>query len=223
MPRVSRIVVEDHPHHITQRGNYKQIIFAGEKDYKFYLERLNEYTNKYKLSILAYCLMPNHVHFVAIPVEKDSLAKTFNACHMRYAHYFNKIKHLIGHLWQGRFYSCVLDEKHLYSAIRYVENNPVRAKLVNKAWEWKWSSARDHVLKEGKSILALADAGKLIEITDWKAYLTQEEDKEEIKEIRAKTLTGRPLGGDVFIAKLEKLFGKRLKALPRGRPMKAQN
>ena len=121
MPRIARIVATDYPHHITQRGNYRQTVFTKDTDYKFYLERLNEYRSKYKLSILAYCLMPNHVHFVASPKNEDSLAKTFNACHMRHAHYFNKRNRLTGHLWQGRFYSCVLDDNHLYATVRYVE------------------------------------------------------------------------------------------------------
>jgi len=220
MPRIARVVAVDYPHHITQRGNYRQRVFAKDSDYKFYLERLNEYHSKYKLSILAYCLMPNHVHFVAIPKNEDSLAKTFNASHMRYAHYFNKKSCLTGHLWQGRFYSCVLDDNHLYATVQYVENNPVRAKLVKTAWNWNWSSAKEHALKEERGILSLTDVNKFMEIDNWKSYLSQKEDKETRNSIRKNTLTGRPLGSDIFITKLEKLFGKRLKALPHGRPKK---
>lgn len=219
MPRIARIVATDFPHHITQRGNYKQTVFVSHKDYKFYLGRLNEYCKKYKLSILCYCLMPNHVHYVAIPREEDSLAKTFNTCHMRYAHYFNKKNNVTGHLWQGRFFSCVLDDTHLYAAIRYVENNPVRAKLVKKPEEWEWSSVREH-LKKAKGPLSLIDVNDFIDIRNWKEYLAQEEEEDIIKKIRANTLTGRPLGDDAFIMKLENVFGRRLKALPRGRPKK---
>jgi len=207
MPRIARI----------QRGNYKQTVFNKDIDYKFYIECLNEYCEKYKLSVLAYCLMPNHVHFIVIPENEDSLSKTFNSCHMRYAHYFNKKNNLTGHLWQGRFYSCVLDDKHLYSAVRYIENNPLRAKLVEKAYNWNWSSAKEHINNE-KSSLSLVDIAKFMEIDDWKAYLFQKEEEEVIKKIRANTLTGRPSGNDTFIEELEKTFGKRLKALPHGRP-----
>lgn len=218
MPRVARIVVEGYPHHITQRGNYRQTVFSGSKDYRFYLDRLNEYLERYELSVLAYCLMPNHVHFVAIPEEKDSMAKTFNACHMRYAHYFNKKNGVTGHLWQGRFYSCVLDDAHLYAAIRYVENNPVRAGLVKRAWDWEWSSAREHVLKKRDGKVKLRELKVFIEITDWETYLTQEDKTSEIEAIRKHTLTGRPLGRESFVSGLENRFGKRLRALPRGRP-----
>jgi len=219
MPRIARIVAEDYPHHITQRGNYKQIVFFEDRDYKFYLERLSVYCEKYKLSILAYCLMPNHVHFIAIPKQKDSLAKTFNACHMRYAHYYNRKNDLIGHLWQGRFYSCILDEKHLRAAVRYIENNPVRAKLVDGASQWNWSSAKEHLNKE-KGMIRLADISQFLEVEDWKKYLLHEEERKIIKRIRANTLTGRPLGNEVFIEKLETIFGKRLRPLAHGRPRK---
>ena len=219
MPRIARIVVPGHPHHITQRGNYRQTVFVKDTDYAFYLQRLNEYIVRHKLSILAYCLMPNHVHFVCIPEHEHSLARTLNACHMRYAHYFNKKRRLTGHLWQGRFYSCVLDDDHFYAAVRYIENNPVRAKLVKKPYEWKWSSAQDHQ-GEGRGILSLADINHFMEVDDWSDYLSEKEKEKVIKDIRMHTLNGRPLGNSAFIAKLEDLYGKRLKALPRGRPKK---
>lgn len=220
MPRIARVVAEGYPHHITQRGNYKQTVFENDQDHEFYLRRLNEYLVKYHLSVLAYCLMPNHAHFVAVPEKKDSLAKTFNAAHMRYAHYYNKKNRLVGHLWQGRFYSCILDSGHLFAAVRYIENNPVRANLVKKAWDWKWSSAGEHVGEEGEGILSLADADRFLEIDDWKSYLLQEDDERVITTIKKNTMTGRPAGENEFIDKLERMFGRRLKALRRGRPRK---
>ncbi len=221
MPRIARIVALEYPHHITQRGNYRQKVFTQDSEYNTYLKWLGEYANKYKLDILAYCLMPNHVHFVAIPHKSDSLARTFNTCHMRYSQYFNKKNHLVGHLWQGRFYSCVLDDNHLYATIRYIENNPVRAKLVKKAWDWNWSSARAHLNKE-KSVISLKDIAEYMEVDKWAAYLQEKEDESIITEIRLKTLNGKPLGNNQFIQKLEKLFGKSLRTLPRGRPRKKQ-
>ena len=220
MPRIARLVVTDYPYHITQRGNYRQEVFVTDDDYRFYLRHLNEYQEKYGLSVLLYCLMPNHVHFLAIPREKDSLAKTFNAAHMRYAHYYNNKNGLVGHLWQGRFYSCVLDEEHIIAAARYIENNPVRAKLVEKAWDWKWSSAREHVFGKEKGILELSDISRYIDVKDWKYFLSQKEEKRIIDSIKSNTLTGRPSGNEAFVSRLENITGKRLKALPHGRPRK---
>ena len=121
MPRISRAVAEGYPHHITQRGNYGQSVFESEEDYLHYLEWLKKYCQEYSLKIWAYCLMSNHIHFIAVPMREDSLARTFNTLHMRYAQYFNQKKNKKGHLWQGRFYSSILDERHLYTAVRYIE------------------------------------------------------------------------------------------------------
>ena len=137
MPRIARLVAIGLPHHITQRGNYRQDVFLDDNDRIKYLSWIREYSDKYGLSILSYCLMQNHVHFIVIPEREDSLAKTFNTAHMRYSHYFNKKLKATGHLWQGRFYSCVLDGPHLIVAAKYIERNPVRARLVNKPWQYQ--------------------------------------------------------------------------------------
>jgi putative transposase len=221
MPRIARVVATGYPHHITQRGNYKQNTFTASVEYSRYLKWLDEYSRANKLSILAYCLMPNHVHFVAIPEKEDSLAKTFNACHMRHSQYFNKKNGMTGHLWQGRFYSCILGESHLYAAVRYIENNPVRAQLVERAEDWKWSSAKTHLNKD-RNILSLAQVSTFLDIPHWGNYLAQSDDDTITAKIRANTLTGRPSGDDTFVLKLEKLLGRRLRPLPVGRPRKEQ-
>lgn len=217
MPRIARIVVRGCPHHITQRGNYKQEVFSVKEDYIRYLEWISEYTRKYDLSVLAFCLMPNHVHFLAIPHKQDSLAKTFNICHMRYSQYYNKKRQATGHLWQGRFYSCALDNLHLYEAIRYIENNPVKSKLTKEAVQWPWSSARYHLGIE-KCILPLTEIKDYLEIPNWSRYLRDKSEEEIMTKIKANTLTGRPSGSDIFIAGIEKVFGMRLKPLAEGRP-----
>lgn len=223
MPRIARIVGIGLPHHITQRGNYKQKVFLDDNDRKKYLFWIKEYSHQYDLSLLAYCLMENHVHFIAIPYREDALAKTFNTTHMRYSQYFNRRMNTKGHLWQGRFYSCVLDDKHFISAIRYVERNPVRAGLVQEACEWKWSSASFHIGKE-KSEIPLGDIFEILNMSqsEWKEYLSSREEEEMIEQIRKHTLTGRPLGEISFVKELERKFGRRLRALSVGRPRKEQ-
>jgi putative transposase len=106
MPRISRAIAVGYPHHITQRGNYRQTVFAEADDYAKYLDFLARYAPQYDLEIWAYCLMPNHVHMVCVPRQSDSLSRTLHTVHMKYALYFNKKKDAIGHLWQGRFFSC---------------------------------------------------------------------------------------------------------------------
>ncbi|MCL4476297.1 MAG: transposase [Nitrospirae bacterium] len=221
MPRISRPVAVGYPHHITQRGNYRQKIFESDGDYLQYLEWLQQYSRKYQLKIWAYCLMSNHVHFIAVPMESTSLAKTFHSLHMRYSQYFNQKMGAVGHLWQGRFYSCVLNEAYLYAAVRYVENNPVRAKIVEKPDDHKWSSARSHVYKEADIVLS-GDCYLTEQIRDWPGYLGEKEDDALINTIRSNTRTGRPCGDEGFIEKIEGVLGRRLKAMSKGRPKKVR-
>ena len=217
MPRIARAVAAGFPHHITQRGNYRQTVFEKKGDYILYLEWLKDYSQKYSLKIWAYCLMSNHVHFIAVPMANDSLAKTFNTLHMRYSQYVNMRNGTTGHLWQGRFFSCVLDERHLYAGMRYVENNPVRARIVKEADKYKWSSAKNHVRKEADSVLS-DDCYIVDRIKDWTAYLKEKEDNSLTDAIRQNTKNGRPCGDEAFTKKIEKMIGRQLIPLPRGRP-----
>jgi len=221
MPRISRPVAIGYPHHITQRGNYQQKIFESEADYIQYQQWLQQYSRKYSLKIWAYCLMGNHVHFIAVPMETNSLARTFHTLHMRYSQYINQNRGVAGHLWQGRFYSCALDEPHLHAAVRYVENNPVRAKIVEKAYEYKWSSARSHTYKKVNPILS-DDCHLTEQIQDWFLYLAEKDDDVTVDTIRSNSKTGRPCGDDGFIQKIEGIVGRRLKAMPKGRPRKVE-
>jgi len=221
MPRIARAVAVGFPHHITQRGNYRQRVFEKDADYLQYLEWLQMYSKKYALKVWAYCLMGNHVHFIAVPMENDSLAKTFNTLHMRYSQYINTRQENSGHLWQGRFFSCALDERHLYCAMRYTENNPVRSHLIKKAEEYRWSSASAHV--NGNKNIALSDDCYMVErIKDWASYLREKEDTTLIEDIRQNTKTGRPCGDDRFVMKIGNLLERKLAALPKGRPRKTK-
>ena len=217
MPRIKRLVARGYPHHITQRGNYQRPVFEKENDYSQYLEWLRKYSLKYELEIWAYCLMTNHVHFVCVPQRDDSLALTFNTLHMRHAQFVNRRNNARGHLWQGRFYSTILDEKHTYAAVRYVENNPVRAGIVKQAEDYMWSSARDHI--DGNVNSGIAGKCYLFEdIKNWRGYLNGKEDTGRVIKIKKNLMTGRPSGSSEFVEKLQKKFKKRLTALPRGRP-----
>jgi putative transposase len=144
MARLPRVVVVDVPHHVTQRGNARQIIFSQDSDRITYLELLRQYSGLHGLSLLGYCLMSNHVHLIAVPHSTQALAQTLKHAHGRYASYWNARQSSCGHVWQGRFYSCPLDDSHLWQALRYVELNPLRAGLVAAAEAWRWSSAAAH-------------------------------------------------------------------------------
>ncbi|MBI5745350.1 MAG: transposase [Elusimicrobia bacterium] len=221
MPRISRAVGVGLPHHITQRGNYGGMVFESDSDRERYLSLISEYALQNALSILAYCLMPNHVHFVAIPGSEYSLARVFNTAHMRYAQYINWRRGLRGHLWQGRFYSCPLDGRHLVAAARYVERNPVRAGMVAAAGSWGWSSAAMHLGHAGDRFRFDLDAlwSLLPDLKrDWGTWLSKEDDFEESGCLRKNTRTGRPVGDEAFVRMMERRLGRRLHPLAVGRP-----
>jgi len=221
MVRLARAVAIGYPHHVTQRGNYRQTVFETDTDYLQYLEWLKEYCAKYDVVLWAYCLMTNHVHFICVPERDDSLARTFNSLHMRYSQYVNRRRRVKGHLWQGRFYSTILDEAHLYEAVRYVETNPVRGGIVGEAEDYRWSSAREHV--EGTSSSILSGGCYLVsQISSWRKYLGERVNERLRDEVRKCSLAGRPCGDETFIKRLERAFGRPLKALPRGRPRKSE-
>ena len=174
MPRIAREIEVDAPHHITLRGNNKQLIFSDHADYWMYIELLNKYSFKYELVLLVYCLMPNHVHFIAIPKNLDSLSRTFHSVNFTYAQYFNYRYGRVGHLWQGRYYSKTLSENHLINAARYIEQNPVRAGLCETAWNWEWSSAKTHSQGQGND-LRLGNLFEIIDIScnNWEELLLE--------------------------------------------------
>jgi len=217
MARLPRTVIPGVPHHVTQRGNFRQDVFESDLDRALYLEWIALYAAKSGLDIWAYCLMSNHVHFVAVPHQPDSLARTFNQGHMRYSQYVNRRNRRTGHVWQGRFFSCALDELHTYRAIRYVERNPVRAGMVAKAEDYPWSSARAHVTGESNTLLQ--DNNWFRKNTeDWSGYLAEGEDNVWIQSIRHASHSGIPLGATDFITRLETQLGRKLLPMPRGRP-----
>ena len=223
MPRLARTVATGFVHHITQRGNNKQDVFFVDDDCRTYLDFLRYNAEQYSLEVLGYCLMTNHVHIIAIPHEDDSLAKAIGRTHFRYTQYINRFHNRSGHLWQGRFYSCALDERHLLTAMKYIELNPVRAKMCRVPWRYQWSSAAVHIDKKSKSdLLSLTGWYKLISAGQWKSALLEGVDESDVMRLRNNTHTGRPLGSDSFMSKLEKIFGRRIRPLPVGRPKKKE-
>lgn len=205
MPRMPRIVAPDYPHHVVQRGNRRQQVFFRDSDYEDYLRFLKEYSEKFQLKIVSYCLMPNHVHLIVIPQRHDSLASAIGDTHQKYTKMVNLRQDWRGYLWQGRFSSYVLDERYLYTVLKYIFLNPVKAGIVKKAEEYKWSSLRHHLERDGKYFL---DDDIIIDmIADWKTLLYDDLSDLQIKLFRKHENTGRPLGEIKFIEKLEKLLG----------------
>ena len=223
MPRLPRTVFAGLAHHITQRGNRRECIFLADHDRHAYLSWLKEYADKHDVEVLAYCLMPNHVHLIAVPKTVDGLHHMLKPLHMRYAQRMNLQKGWSGHLWQGRFFSSPLDEAYLWTALRYVECNPVRAAMVSRAEDYRWSSAAAHCKLRSDTLLKEETnwAKKFAEISSWSDWLSMVDDAQILKILRQNANKGLPCGTAEFIQSLELKAGRALESRPRGRPSKS--
>ncbi len=216
MSRVARIVVPGFPHHVVQRGNRRADIFYSDDDRLAYTRFLKKYAAEHGLKIWAYCLMTNHLHLVAVPERERSLGLALHDAHSVYALYFNSRYKLSGHLWQGRFYSCPMDETHAWAAVRYVECNPVRAGMVACAQEYPWSSAGNHCGLRTDTLLA-GEFPPPDVIEDWPARLHEGEPEDMLLRLRRQTHTGRPFGSPQFLAGVETILGRGLRPKKPGR------
>ena len=208
MARVARVVAARYPHHITQRGNRRQHTFFAEEDYQVYISLLSEWCKRCSVEIWAYCLMSNHVHLIAVPQDADGLRQAIGQTHRRYTRYINFQKGWRGYLWQGRFGSYLMDQSHLLAAARYIEMNPVAAKVVSRPEEYRWSSAKAHL--EGRDDRLVKVAPLLQMIGNWQEYLTRQPLEQEVKAILAHERSGKPLGDQEFISRVGHILGRDL-------------
>ncbi len=221
MPRVARVVIPGCVHHVTQRGNNRQDVFFVDADRQMFLQYLREAAERFALRIEGYCLMTNHIHLVVTPEREDSLAQALKRVNQLHAQYVNRLHGRSGHLWQNRFFSCPIDQEHVWQVLVYVERNPVRARLCRKAWQWPWSSAGAHCGGDDPSgLLDMASWEQEMTPARWRRMLERPEDDRLVRSLQLATSRGRPLGSDSFVAKLETRLGRRLRPLPRGRPPK---
>jgi len=188
-------------------------VFFSNDDRLEYLKHLAEQGQRFGVSYLAWCLMSNHVHLIAIPERENSLALGIGEAHRRYTRYINFREGWRGYLFQGRFHSFPLEGNYLLAAIRYVLRNPVRAGIVKRAWDYAWSSAAWFVGKRSDDPLAVS-SDLLAGIGDPRSFLTQEEESASL--LRKHARTGRPLGSDTFVSQLEELTGRILRPRKRG-------
>jgi len=209
MPRIARVIAAGMPHHVTQRGNRKMSTFFRDEDYQAYLSLMREWCLKCHVEIWAYCLMPNHIHLIAVPESEDGLRSGIGEAHRRYSLMINLRQNWRGHLWQGRFASFPLDENYLLATARYIEMNPVRAGLTHEPQAWRWSSAKAHFAEMDDEFVKVSP---LLEIVgDWTLFLSSGGEEEKMNDIRRHERTGRPLGSSAFVEKLENNLERTLK------------
>jgi len=196
MARIARVVAPGYPHHITQRGNRRQKTFFCEDDYRAYIKLMSESLNKHQVEIWAWCLMPNHVHLIAVPQTEEGLARAIGEAHRRYTRRINFRENWRGHLWQERFASFPMDESHLLAAVRYVEMNPVTVNMVERPEDYLWSSARAHLAGQDDDLVKVQPLLEMV--GNWHNFLSPLSDQD--RELMQKhERTGRPLGKASFV------------------------
>jgi putative transposase len=218
MARLARVVVPGVAHHVTQRGNRRQETFFSEDDYRAYLALLVQWCGRRGVDIWAYCLMPNHVHLIVVPDSADGLRRALGEAHRRYTRRVNFREGWRGHLWQGRFASYAMGDGYLMRTARYIERNPVRAKLCRVPWRWRWSSAAAHVSGRDDGIVRVRPL--LARAPDWRAFLAGGSDADEVALWRRHERTGRPLGEAAFLDHIERTLGRPIRPGKPGRKPK---
>lgn len=214
MSRLARVVAPELPHHVTQCGNRREQVFFEDDDYEEYLALVGAAAHRAGTEIWAYCLIPNHVHFIMVPSQADGLRATFAEAHRRYTARINKRRGHTGHLWQGRFSSTVLDDRHCLAAARHLSLHPVRSGLADDVTRWRWSSAA--ALLSGADDPVANFKPLLDRAGDIRALLDAPEDTEAISALRNSYSTGRPIGAPDWIARLEAMTARSLAPQKRG-------
>ncbi|MES9880127.1 MAG: transposase [Sedimenticola sp.] len=223
LPRISPVGI---PVHLIQRGNNRQTCFAKPEDYTAYLNWLKEYSIQFSVDIHAWVLMTNHVHLLSTPQKEGAISRMMQSVGRRYVQYFNHQYQRSGTLWEGRYRSCLVQtECYLLEAYRYIELNPVRAKMVDDPGEYGWSSYPINALgKVSELCTPHPEYMKLGKRKDtrmrrYRALFSAHVEDDLLTEIREGVNKGMALGNDQFKDDVEKLTGRRLKPNKVGRPV----
>ncbi len=231
MPRVGRVVLPDYPHHIVQRGHNRQVVFAQEYDFLNYLENLQDLKVQYGIQLFAYCLMTNHVHLLLQPGEAIAdLGKFMKALAARTTRYFNRLERRSGTLWESRYKSSpVQTEQYLLACCRYIELNPVRARMVDHPGEYRWSSYMARMGDAGSDwldidpvYLALADEDESRR-HKYQTFLEEAIPSGEWELIREAVKRNQLTGNTRFADEVEQIVGRRVERRGPGRPLKDES
>lgn len=227
MPRIGRIVLPNYPHHVVQRGHNRQVVFAAEQDYRRYISDLRELKDVFGVNVYAYCLMTNHVHLLLAPGEAIAgLANLMKALAARATRYRNRLEGRTGTLWESRYKSSVVEsDTYLLACCRYIELNPVRARMVAEAGDYPWSSYRLRVADQAVNdwldtdpcFIAPGETPERRRIR-YMEFMRQVVPSREVDLIRAALLRGQLTGSARFVDEIERIQGQRVELRGQGRP-----
>jgi putative transposase len=228
MPRRARMYIPGMPYHVVQRGNNREACFIEAENYQYYLELWRQLSKRYDADVHAFCLMTNHIHFLVTPKTKEAISNTMKVVGSRYAQYINLKYKRTGTLWEGRHRSSLIQtENYLLRCYRYIELNPVRAGMVRRPEEYRWSSfgangwgdvswltPHDEYLKLGKEDESRAKA--------YRSLFKEQLSEENLHLFRKAAHYCQPVGDDRFREQIEKKYGVVLGKMKRGRPKRRE-
>jgi putative transposase len=226
MPRIARVVLPNYPHHVVQRGHNRQVVFAHEDDYARYLDDLRELKGIFGVKVFAFCLMTNHVHLLLAPSTAEDLGKLMKALAARMTRYRNKLEGRSGTLWESRYKSSVVQsDGYLLACSRYIELNPVRAGIVERVEDYRWSSFGLRFVEDAHAAwLDVDPCHEALGLTQdsrrqaYRAFFEQPVADGHLKMIRDALQRGQLTGDGRFVGEVERILGRRVEHRGRGRP-----
>src|SRR5262245_18511729 len=229
MGRLTRPIADGLVYHALNRGNNRQTIFADAGDYRTFLASLRQTRERYPFDLFAYCLMPNHFHLVLAPHPGQKISRILQSLTVAHTWHVHRRHRSSGHVWQGRFKSPVIQaDEHVWTVLRYVEANPLRAGLVDDLAKWLWSSFASHVGLASDDLVAVAPVWERLGADEdkrqkyWRRWLHQPITAKELAAVRRSVTSGRPYGSDAWVTRTARRLGLELATRPRGRPRKAE-
>ena len=228
MPRPLRPIDDGLVYHVINRGNNRQNVFRKEADFKAFLTALGELKERKPFRLYGYCLLNNHFHLLLRPTGDATISRIMQSLLVSHTQRYHRHYKSGGHVWQGRFKSPVIqNDEHLLTVLRYIEANPLRAKIVTRADDYPWSSYRMHGLGETDelvdSLVNYEALSPLLKVRQrkWAEKVHRPLDEANLEAIRRASATGLPYGSPAWVTRLAKRLDLDLAIRPRGRPRKA--
>ncbi len=226
MPRIGRVVAFNMPHHVVQRGHNRNIVFADDDDYSYYLDTLREWSQILPVKVYAWCLMTNHVHLLLDPGDDiKSIGLLMKRLAGRQTRYINKREHRTGSLWDGRYKMSIVDsDQYFLQCCRYIERNPVKAKMVSRPENYRWSSYRENAGLSSPDIVDRQGYSNLARVSfdRYREFVAENSSESEAEFISQRLESNRLTGGTKFVEEIELRTGIRLEYKRPGRPTKAK-
>jgi len=216
MPRTARASQGGYCYHVINRGNDRAAVFHKDTDYAAFLKLIGDAQARLPLRVVGYCLMPNHFHLLLWPHNDGDLSRWMQWLMTAHVRRYHRHYRGSGHVWQGRFKAFPIQEdEHYLTVLRYAERNALRARLVDKAEDWRWSSVRH---RAGAELGGLLTEGPVPIGHEWTNYVNGIETEAELASLRNSVNRGTPFGVDDWSQRTAAALGLESSLRPRGRP-----